>query len=156
MVLLLYLKHAYNLSDEEVVARGSENVVWQYFSGLEYDTPRFPCDATQIGRFRTAIGEAGVEELLKVTIDTAVQSQAIRPEEFKKVIVDTPVQEKAIAYPVDSRLLERARAKGVEAAKRAGIGLKQTFAKEGKGLSRQAGRYAHAKQTRHLKRCVKR
>jgi IS5 family transposase len=28
MVALLYLKHAFNLSDEELVARWSENVVW--------------------------------------------------------------------------------------------------------------------------------
>ena len=60
MAALLYLKHAFNLSDEELVARWSENVVWQYFSGQEYYTPQFPCDATQIGRFRTTIGEAGV------------------------------------------------------------------------------------------------
>ena len=33
MAALLYLKHAFNLSDEELVARWSENVVWQYFSG---------------------------------------------------------------------------------------------------------------------------
>ncbi len=33
MVSLLYLKHAFNLSDEELVNRWSENVVWQYFSG---------------------------------------------------------------------------------------------------------------------------
>jgi IS5 family transposase len=43
--------------------------VWQYFSGQVYYEPKFPCDATQIGRFRTAIGEAGVEELLKVAGD---------------------------------------------------------------------------------------
>jgi IS5 family transposase len=59
MAALLYLKHAFNLSDEELVARWSENVVWQYFSGQDYYTPTLPCDATQIGRFRTAIGEAG-------------------------------------------------------------------------------------------------
>jgi IS5 family transposase len=41
----------------------------QYFSGQEYYTPELPCDATQIGRFRTTIGEAGVEELLKATLD---------------------------------------------------------------------------------------
>jgi len=69
MASLLYLKHAFNLSDEELVNRWSENVVWQYFSGLEYYTPKFPCDATQIGRFRKAIGEAGVEELLKATAE---------------------------------------------------------------------------------------
>jgi transposase, IS5 family len=156
MASLLYLKHAFDLSDEEVVARWSENVVWQYFSGLEYYEPRLPCDATQIGRFRRAIGEAGVEELLKATIDTAVTTKAVQPAEFERVIVDTTVQEKAIAHPVDSRLLEVARHQVVKAAKHAGIVLKQTFAKEGMELRRKAGGYAHAKQKRRLRRVVKR
>jgi transposase, IS5 family len=156
MASLLYLKHAYNLSDEDVVERWAENVVWQYFSGQTYYEPKLPCDATQVGRFRTAIGEAGVEELLKATIDTAVTTKAIRPIEFERVIVDSTVQEKAIAHPVDSRLLEIARAKIVQAAKIAGITLKQTFVKEGKVLRRKAGGYAHAKQFRRLRRMVKR
>ena len=156
MAALLYLKHAFNLSDEELVARWSENVVWQYFSGQDYYTPELPCDATQIGRFRTAIGEAGVEELLKATIDTAVQTKAVRPAEFERIIVDTTVQEKAIAHPIDSRLLDIARAKVVQAARRAGIALKQTFSKEGKALRRKAGGYAHAKQFKRLRRTVKR
>ncbi len=156
MAALLYLKHAFDLSDDDLVARWSENVVWQYFSGQEYYEPRLPCDATQIGRFRTAIGEAGVEELLKATIDAAVTSQAIRPNEFERLIVDTTVQEKAIAHPVDSRLLEIARAKVVQAAKQAEIEFKQTFAKEGKELRRKAGGYAHAKQFKRLRRVVKR
>jgi transposase, IS5 family len=33
MVSLLYLKHAFNESDESLVERWSENVVWQFFSG---------------------------------------------------------------------------------------------------------------------------
>jgi IS5 family transposase len=156
MAALLYLKHAFNLSDDDLVARWSENVVWQYFSGQDYYEPRLPCDATQLGRFRTAIGEAGVEELLKATIDTAVTSKAVRPNEFERIIVDTTVQEKAIAHPVDSRLLEIARAKVVQAAKQAGIEFKQTFAKEGKELRRKAGGYAHAKQFKRLQRVVKR
>ena len=156
MAALLYLKHAFNLSDEELVVRWSENVVWQYFSGQAYYTPELPCDPTQIGRFRTAIGEAGVEELLKATIDTAVQTKAVQPAEFERIIVDTTVQEKAIAHPVDSRLLDIARAKVVQAARRAGIALKQTFSKEGKALRRKAGGYAHAKQFKRLRRTVKR
>ena len=156
MAALLYLKHAFNLSDDDLVARWSENVVWQFFSGQDYYEPRLPCDATQLGRFRTAIGEAGVEELLKATIDTAVTSKAVRPNEFERIIVDTTVQEKAIAHPVDSRLLEIARAKVVQAAKQAGIEFKQTFAKEGKELRRKAGGYAHAKQFKRLQRVVKR
>ena len=156
MASLLYLKHAYKLSDEELVERWAENVVWQHFSGMTFYEPRLPCDATQIGRFRSAIGEAGVEELLKATIDTAVASKAIKPAEFERLIVDTTVQEKAIAHPVDSRLLEIARHKVVAAAKRAGIALKQTFVKEGKSLRRRAGGYAHAKQFKRLSKVVKR
>ena len=156
MASLLYLKHANKLSDEELVQRWAENVVWQHFSGMRFYEPRLPCDATQIGRFRTAIGEAGVEELLKATIDTAVTSRAIGPAEFERLIVDTTVQEKAIAHPVDSRLLEIARHKVVTAAKRAGIALKQTFVREGKALRRKAGGYAHAKQFKRLKKTVKR
>ena len=57
---------------------------------------------------------------------------------------------------MDSRLLEIARHKVVSAAKRAGIALKQTFAKEGKELRRRAGGYAHAEQFRRLKKVVKR
>jgi transposase, IS5 family len=156
MCALIYLKHAFNLSDEETCERWAENVVWQYFSGREYYEPRLPCDATQIGRFRTAIGETGMQVILKATIDTAVTSKAIKPAEFERIIVDSTVQEKAIAYPIDSRLLEIARHKIVAHAKRCGIALRQTFAKEGKALKRTAGGYAHAKQFKRLHRAVKR
>jgi IS5 family transposase len=156
MASLVYLKNSFNLSDEELVQRWSENLYWQFFSGLEYFEPRLPCDATQIGRFRRAIGEEGLELLIKSTIETAVEIKAIKPTELERVIVDTTVMEKAIAHPVDSRLLEIARHKVVSAAKRAGIALKQTFAKEGKELRRKAGGYAHAKQFRRLKKTVKR
>jgi IS5 family transposase len=67
MVSLLYLKHACNESDESVVERWTTDVVWQFFSGMTYYEPRLPCDATQIGRFRRVLGEAGVEQLLKTT-----------------------------------------------------------------------------------------
>ena len=156
MASLLYLKHSFNLSDEELVVRWSENVLWQFFSGMDYYEHRLPCDATQIGRFRRDLGEEGLEQLLKATIDTAVAIKAVKPKELERVIVDTTVQEKAIAHPVDSRLLEIARHKVVSAAKRAGIQLKQTFAKEGKELRRRAGGYAHAKQFRRLMRVIKR
>ncbi len=116
MASLLYLKNAFNLSDEELVLRCSENVVWQFFSGMEYYEARLPCDATQVGRFGRALGEEGLEQLLKATIDTAVGIKAIKPAELEHVIVDTTVQEKAIAHPVDSRLLEIARHKVVSAA----------------------------------------
>ena len=48
MVSLLYLEHAFNKSDESVVERWSENVVWQLFSGMEYYQSKLPCDATAV------------------------------------------------------------------------------------------------------------
>ena len=77
MVSLLYLKHAFNESDESLVQRWSENVVWQLFSGLEYYSTKLPCDPAQISRFRKILGEAGVEQLLKTTIETAVAIKAV-------------------------------------------------------------------------------
>ena len=156
MVSLLYLKNSFNLSDEELVERWAENVQWQFFSGMEYYEPRLPCDPTQIGRFRRLLGEDGIEQLLKATIECAVQIKAVKPADLERVIVDTTVQSKAIAHPVDSRLLEIARHKVVSAAKRAGIALKQTYVHESKALRRKAGGYAHAKQFKRLRKTVKR
>ena len=156
MIALTLLKNSFDLSDEELVQRFAENVYWQHFAGFEYFDPRPPCDATQIGRFRASLGEAGLEALLSATIHTAVDVGAIKKSELERVIVDTTVQEKAIAHPVDSRLLEIARRKVVAAVKRCGMALKQTFAAEGKTLQRQAGGYAHAKQFKRVKRVVRR
>ena len=122
---------------------------------MHYCEHRLPCGATQIGRFRAVVGEAGLEQMLKATINTAVSIKAVKLEELERVIVDTTVQEKSIAHPVDSRLLVVARHKLVSAARRAGSLLKQTYAKEGKTLRHQAGGYANAKQFGRLKRVVK-
>lgn len=156
MVSLLYLKHALNESDESVVERWSENVVWQLFSGMEYYQSKLPCDATQLGRFRRVLGEAGVEQLLKTTIEAAVAMKAVKPVELERVTVDTTVQEKAIAHPTDSRLLEVARAKIARLAKRAGLKLKMTHEREGQSLRRRAGGYAHAKQFKRLRQVLRR
>ena len=58
---------------------GSQTVVtWQYFAGYEYFDSRLPCDATQVGRFRTALGEAGLEEILSATIKAALDIGAVK------------------------------------------------------------------------------
>ena len=156
MVALLYLKHAFNESDEDVIQRWGETPTWQYFSGNEYFEHRWPCDPTQLGRFRKLLGEEGVEELLARTMEVAVTLKLIARKELTRVIVDSTVQEKAIAHPTDSKLLETARSKVVEAAKAAGIELTQTYAKEGQLLGYKAGRYAHARQFKRMRKTIKR
>lgn len=121
MIALLYLKHAFNESDEGVVERWGETPTWQFFSGRAYFEHRRPCDATTLVKFRRLLGEEGVEELLAQTINAAVETGLIKPQELKRVVVDTTVQPKAVAHPTDSRLLETARTKLVEAAKAATI-----------------------------------
>ena len=116
MIALLYLKHAFNLSDEAVVERWSETPRWQYFSGQSYYEERLPCDATTLVKFRRPLVEGGVEELLAQTVNLAVSLKLILAFALATVVVDSTVQEKAVAHPTDSKLLETARAKLVEAA----------------------------------------
>jgi transposase, IS5 family len=156
MVSLLYLKHAFNESDENVIQRWGETPTWQYFSGNEYFEHRWPCDPTLLVKFRKLLGEEGVEELLARTIEVAVTLKLIAKKELSRIIVDSTVQEKAIAHPTDSKLLETARVKLVEVAKAEGIELKQTYAKEGQLLGYKAGRYAHARQFKRMRKVIKR
>ena len=156
MVALLYLKHAFNESDEDVIQRWGETPTWQYFSGNEYFEHQWPCDPTQLGRFRKALGEEGVEEMLARTMEVAVTLKLIAKKELTRIIVDSTVQEKAVAHPTDSKLLETARSKVVELAKANGIELKQTYAKEGQLLGYKAGRYAHARQFKRMRKVIKR
>jgi transposase, IS5 family len=153
---LLYLKHAYDLSDEALCERWLENPYWQFFCGEVFFQTRFPCDPSSLTRFRKRLGEAGVEELLAQSIEAAKQLNAVKPADLLRVIVDTTVQEKAVAYPTDSRLLEVARKKLVLLARRCGITLRQSYEREGPTLRRRAAGYAHAKQFKRLRRILKR
>lgn len=152
---LLYLKYAYDLSDEAVCARWLENPYYQYFCGEVFFQTRLPCDPSSLTRYRNHLGEAGVEGMLARTIDAARQLKAINRRDLTRVIVDSTVQEKAIAHPTDSRLLEVARRKLVEAAKEEQIDLRQSYARIGPRLGVKAGRYAHARQFKRMRRTIK-
>jgi transposase, IS5 family len=51
MASLLYLKHTFALSDEEVVERWKENPYWQHFSGQRYFQHELPCDPSSLVRW---------------------------------------------------------------------------------------------------------
>jgi IS5 family transposase len=155
MVSLLYLKHTYNLSDEELVVAWSENVYYQFFSGREYYEPKAPCDFTLISKFRELIVEEGVEELLARTITVAAEIGLIKSEELKNVVVDSTVMPKAIAHPTDSRLLEKSRQHLVKLASDNNIALRQNYNREAPRVAAQVGRYAHAKQYRRMQKSLR-
>lgn len=156
MAGLLYLKHAYDLSDEEVCVRWLENPYWQFFTGEVVFQTKLPCNPSSLTRWRQRLGEAGMEELLAQTIAAARSMKAVDVRGLSRVIVDTTVQEKAIAHPTDSRLLEVARRKLVLLSRRNGLKLRQTYEREAPGLARKAGRHAHARQFKRMRRVLRR
>jgi IS5 family transposase len=80
MVGLLYLKHAYDESDESVVARWVENPYWQFFCGCQYMQHELPIDPSSLSRWRKRVGAERLEKLLEVTIHTALAMKALRPQ----------------------------------------------------------------------------
>jgi len=152
MVALHYLKHAFNVSDENVVAQFIENGYWQYFCGFEYFQHEFPLDPTSLVKWRQRIGQ----KLLKVTIETAKSKEYVTEKHLERVNVDTTVQEKAIAFPTDARLYHKARRILVRLAKRRNIDLRQSYERLGKKALIMQGRYSHARQAKRARREQKR
>jgi len=152
MVGLLYLKHAYDESDESVVARWVENPYWQFFCGCSYMQHELPIDPSSLSKWRKRVGAERLEKLLEATIRTALAMKAVRPQELEKVNVDTTVQEKAIAFPTDARLYHKMRVALVRRARSLDIRLRQNYRFKGKKLLAKQGRYAHARQ---MKRAAK-
>jgi IS5 family transposase len=136
---LLYLKNAFNLSDEVICERWLENPYYQYFCGEVFFQTRMSCDPTTLMRFRQKLGMAGVEELLAQIIEVTKGQNAVKRADLETVIIDSTLQEKAVAYSTDSRLLDIARRKLVQAAARNGIVLRQSYTRIGRKLQRQAG-----------------
>lgn len=152
---LLYLQHAYDCSDEEIVNTWFENPYVQYFTGETYFQTEAPLDSSSLTRWRKRIGEEGVETLLLVTIEAARRIGMIKTSSVNRVIVDTTVMPKAVAYPTDSRLLEKSRQHLVSLAKEHDLSLRQNYNREAPHLAARVGRYAHAKQYKRMRKALK-
>ena len=156
MVGLLYLKEAFNQSDESLMSLWVENPYWQAFCGFQYMQHNTPIDPSSLSRWRNRVGAERLELLLKVVIETALKMKALKSEDLKRINVDTTVQEKAIAFPTDSRLYQKMRLVLVRRAKHLKIVLKETFKKAGKQALIMHGRYSHAKQYKRAAKMEKR
>ncbi len=156
MVGLHYLKHIYDFSDEEVVERWVENPYHQFFCGFEFFQHAMPIDPSLMTRWRKRIGPDTLEEVLKATVAVALETETVKASSLERVTVDTTVQPKAIAHPTDSRLYLKALLALVRQARKAGVKLRQSHTRLAKRAAVKAGRYAHAKQFKRMRRELKR
>ena len=97
-----------------------------------------------------------MEALLQQTLAVGLDVGAIKSTSLKRVSVDTTVQPKAIAHPTDAKLLNRSRERLVRLAGKQEIALRQSYRRKGPQAVLKAGRYAHARQTRRMRKQIKR
>lgn len=155
MAGLQLLKHTFNLSDEQVVARWTENPYWQFFCGEEFFCHRLPIHPTQMTRWRQRVGEKGVEKLLQITIEAGKATETITEKSFEKVIVDTTVQPKAVQHPTDARLYRKVHAAMLRIAEKEGLELRQSYRLLMERAFRKHGGHAKAKQFKRAKKVLK-
>lgn len=155
MVGLHYLKHAFDCSDESVVAGFVENPYWQYFCGYDYFQHEFPIDPSSLTRWRKRVGEAGIEKLLAGLLQTAKHAGSLRRSDVNRVNVDITVQEKAIAFPTDARLYHKMRATLVRATEARDIKLRQSYRRLSKQALAKQGRYSHARQMKRSRKMIR-
>lgn len=155
MIGLHYLKHAFNESDESVVARCVENPYWQYFCGFTSMQHELPLHPTALVKWRSRVGAERLAMLLQETIALALREKRVSSKELEQVNVDTTVQEKNITHPTDSKLYCKAILKLGKAARQRGIVLRQSYVRVSKQAAIKAGRYAHAKQFKRMRRQLK-
>ena len=137
MAGLLYLQHAFNVSDERVVEQWVESPYWQYFCGETFFQHKLPCDPTSLVRWRQRLGEEGCEWLLTATIQAGLSTKLVKPSSLKRIVLDTTVQEKNIAFPTDSKLYDTSRKQLVNLAASLGITLRQTYQKQARLLAQK-------------------
>ena len=152
LVGLHLLKHVEGISDEVVCERWERDPYMQYFCGEEYFQHPPPIARADMTHFRGRVGDEALEILLQETLAAAHRAGALSAKACETVAVDTTVQEKAVAYPTDHGLLLTAIERLGDAAKHAGISLRQSYARVAKRAAIMAGRYTHAKQMKRAKR----
>ncbi len=153
VVGLLYLKSAFNLSDEQLIDRWVENVYWQWFCGFEVMQHRSPIDPATLSRWRSRLGADRLAILLKKTIEIATSEKILPFKDLAAVNVDTTVQPKAIAFPTDSRLYCKMIRTLVRISQKADLNLHQSYLRVSKIELVKQGRYARAKQMRRAGKC---
>ena len=152
MAGLVMLQHTFGLSDEQVVGEWPERPYWQFFCGEELFQHDLPVDGSQLSRWRKRIGEAGVEQLLKLTIEAGLRTKTVTPKQMQVVVVDTTVQPKAVEFPTDARLFRKVLHHLLRVAEATETKLRQSHRDLAKSAFLMHGRYMKAKQFKRAAR----
>ena len=155
MVALHYLKYQHDLSDAATIELWKQNPYWQHFSGAHFFQHEAPCDSSSMTRWRSRLGAAGAEDMLKQTIQTGLKTGAIQPKQLERANLDTTVQTKNVRFPTDSRLYDRARERLVNAARAEGLRVKQSFHRVGPRLLKEQSRLARSRKFVQVRACVR-
>ena len=146
VVGLLLLQYLHDLSDEAVCEAWVENPYWQYFCGYDFLQWELPLDPSSLSRWRRRLGKEKIEQILKLTIKAGVDTGTVVKKDMEEVTVDTTVMPKHVAFPTDSRLLNKSRIRLMKLAKKKGVPLRQSYNRVAHKLSWQISGYLHAKQ----------
>lgn len=155
MIGLTLLQSLYGLSEDEVVDRWPENPYWQYLCGETFFQHKRPIARSVLSKWRKRIKKKGMETLLQEILTVGLAVGALKESSLQRVSVDTTVQPKAVTHPTDAKLLNRSRERLVRLAERLEIRLRQSYRRKGPQTVLKAGRYAHARQMRRMRREVK-
>ncbi len=152
---LLMLKHMDALSDERLIEAWVSNPYYQYFCGETHFQHKPPADPTSLIKWRQKLGEEGLEWLLTMVLESALNCEALDENSLAHLCVDSTVMEKNIAYPTDSQLLEKCRGKLVKTLRTHQLYLRQSYSRKGPREAQKVGRYAHAKQFKRMRRSIR-
>jgi transposase, IS5 family len=155
MAGLAILKHCHDLSDEALCERWIENPYYQHFCGEEFFQHQLPLDRSSLTRWRQRMGEERLKALLQESLAVATRTQAMKPKDLARVVIDTTVQPKAVAFPTDTKLLNRARDRLVKLARQTGVELRQSYVRVGKLALIKHQRYAHAHQFKRANKALR-
>ena len=155
MVGLHLLKHAHQLSDEQVCRQWKDNPYFQFFCGEDYFRHDYPIERSSMTHWRKRIGNEKLEDIISELLRVANRSGALELDDLQKVIVDSTVQPKNITFPTDAKLAYRAILELGKLARKHNIPLRQSYKRVGKKLAIQVGRYAHAKQFKRMRKSLK-
>lgn len=155
MLALSMLQAMYNGSDAFTAEELQENMYWQYFCGFEYAQQDINVSEATIRRFRSALGEAGYNVILKELVRIGIKVGGLKKKDLDSAIIDTTVQIKNIKHPHDVYLMEKAREEIVDLCKRLGIRVNDTYAKAFKYSMIKLWRYKQASKAKKRAKIMK-